>query len=595
MTNGLTAGRGEPWEYDPGPPRNRSWPRLFAETPNYRGIAHAIEGRDEFRWHHGPMFYRGRLWDNQVKVLIVGQEGAQDESLSHRSFTGGTGGRMQHFLNHIGVTHSYLFLNTFVYPIFGQYDGILPTVAQSEHSPIAQHRNEIFDYALTRNDASLRLIVAVGRAAKESIVTLVKLHGGHAAAESLHEADFHVLGANVRTIGVVHPGSARGAGLAKVIKDFKRVINKINAWATDDPDWLDPDPGATRSPASSYEYEKDPIPFRDFAFGTNWRLGRGSTSGTRRDSQRSIELYGGGGGSGDKRTYSQWAASTVQDPGYSDGPGDLPYEPPKDQYREFDRGPDPSMARLLLGGSGLPWPDFEALGLKANRAFGGGAIYRGRLEDPSVLVLADQQSQDDLFTMRALTGNVGQHLQAFLRAAGLTESYCILRTLPVDSLEDTTATVAAVVDDPDTRALLREAMRRIDARVIVAMGAHAQRVAAAEAPAGTQVINMADFNAANPGGAWAGAMTALGNATYAKDGPAGFNYAGDREQIPRYDLPFGMLRWQGTSGDRAKQAKIKGKFTPNFYKLRMPEWVDNLDPAPLTASEQQAVNKLLGN
>src|SRR5262245_28734935 len=133
-------GRGTPWEHDPGPPRNRSWLRLFAETPNYRGIGVAFGGHELFRWHFGPMFYRGRLGDGQVKVLVVGQEGAQDESLSHRAFTGGTGARMQHFLTHLGIVRSYLFLNTFVYPIFGQYVGRLPTLAQHPSSPIARHR-----------------------------------------------------------------------------------------------------------------------------------------------------------------------------------------------------------------------------------------------------------------------------------------------------------------------------------------------------------------------------------------------------------------------------------------------------------------------
>ena len=155
--------RGSPWEYDPGPAKNRSWSRLFAETPNYRGFGIALSGNEEFRWHFGPMFYRGRLGDQQVKVLIVGQEGAQDESLSHRSFTGGTGGRMQHLLTHLGISRSYLFLNTFVYPIFGQYDGLLPIIAQHPASPIAQHRKKLFDYVVLRNE--LQLVVAVGRAA----------------------------------------------------------------------------------------------------------------------------------------------------------------------------------------------------------------------------------------------------------------------------------------------------------------------------------------------------------------------------------------------------------------------------------------------
>jgi hypothetical protein len=81
---------GDPWGHDPGPAKNSGWPELFADTPNYRGIGEAINGPKTFCWHFGPMFYRGRL-DGSARVMVIGQEGAQDESLAHRSFTGGTG------------------------------------------------------------------------------------------------------------------------------------------------------------------------------------------------------------------------------------------------------------------------------------------------------------------------------------------------------------------------------------------------------------------------------------------------------------------------------------------------------------------------
>ncbi len=277
--------RGTPWEHDPGPAKNRRWSRLFAETPNYRGFGKAMSGSEEFRWHFGPMFYRGRLGDNQVKVLIVGQEGAQDESLSHRSFTGGTGARMQRLLNHLGIDRSYLFLNTFVYPIFDQYNGLLPTIAQHPASPIADHRTEILDYASERND--LQLAIAVGRAAKESMASWVKAHGGTADAEKLHLADASVISPNLKMVGVLHPGgAAQGGAVAAIIASFKAAITKVHEWADDDPGWLPVDTGATRSSAASYTYSSDPIPFRDFPYGTPWRLGRGGTSSNRRDNQR---------------------------------------------------------------------------------------------------------------------------------------------------------------------------------------------------------------------------------------------------------------------------------------------------------------------
>jgi uracil-DNA glycosylase len=592
MTDEFTDGRGDPWEFDSGPPKNRRWARLFVTTPNYRAIGVAISGDEEFRWHFGPMFYRGRLQDNSVRVLVIGQEGAQDESLSHRSFTGGTGARMQHVLNHLGVTRSYLFLNTFVYPIFGQYNGLLPKLAQDPRSPIARHRGELFDYVLERND--VRLVIAVGLAAKQSVANWIEAHGGSADPERLHEADSRRLGAQVKTIGVLHPGGAsKGGATAKIIADFKRAIRQLEQWELDAPGWLPVDPGATRLPADAYTYSAAPIPFRDFPYGTNWRLGRGSTSSNRAVDQKSIQLFAKGGEYGDTSAiYMNLPASTTPDSSYVTAPGDLPYEPARTTYLDFDAGPTTTMARLLQGGSpGRPWPDFASLGLSANPSLGHGPGYRGRLARPSILVLADQESQDDLFTGRALTGNVGQHLQAFLRSAGVTKQYAILRTLPVDSLGDPVAAVTRSVDDPGTRSILREVMRLAQPGVIVTLGQHAERVATAEAPPGTPVVHLAVFDKAHPSEGWQPGLDALAAHAFPRDvspGPC----LGGREPIPRGDLPFGTLRWQATTGDRAQRGRIGGTNTPNYYKLRMPSWAANSSPTALTAAEAAAVAAL---
>lgn len=592
MADEFTDGRGNPWEFDAGPPKNRRWAQLFAATPNYRALGVAMSGQEEFRWHFGPMFYRGRLRDNSVRVLVIGQEGAQDESLSHRSFTGGTGGRMQHVLNHLGITHSYLFLNTFVYPIYSQYDGLLPKLAQDPRSPIARHRGEVLDYALDRND--IRLVIAVGRAAKESVASWIESHGGSADPDRLHEADSHRLGALVKTIGVLHPGGAsKGGAVTAIIADFKRAIRQVEQWETATPGWLPVDAGASRRSADSYTYSSAPIPFRDFPYGTNWRLGRGSTSSNRQDNQTSIQLFAKGGEYGNTSAkYATPAASTTPDASYAPAPGDLPYEPARTTYTDFDPGPSQAIARLLQGGStGRPWPDFAALGLTANRSLGHGPGYRGRFDQPSVLVLADQESHDDLFTGRAVTGNVGQHLQAFLRSAGITKRYVIVRTLPVDSLGDPADAVRDAVDHPSTRSILREVMRRAGAKVVVTLGAHAARVAAADAPSGTPVVNLAAFNPSAPANAWQAGLNALNNLTFPRDVPA-TPYTGGREPIPRGDLPFGTLRWQATSGDRAQRGTISSKPTPNYYKLRMPAWAANSAPTALTASEAAAIAAL---
>ncbi len=595
--------RGAPWEYDPGPPRNRKWARLFAETPNYRALGKAVTGREEFRWHFGPMFYRGRLGDNQVKVLIIGQEGAQDESLSHRSFTGGTGGRMQNLLNHLGIARSYLFMNTFVYPIFGQYDGDNAVLAQHPDSPIRRHREEVFDYVVARND-DLHLVIAVGSAAKESVASWIQSHGGSADPSRLHLADSSVIAPKLRAVGVLHPGGAsQGGAVTNIKKSFVDAIENVEQWSDDDPGWLPVDSDGVRSPAGDYKYTSDPIPFRDFQFGTNWRLGRKATSSNRKDQQKSIQLFAEGGRYGNDGHRLRYLlelhanGSENGDGGYSADPGDLPYEPPKTRYLDYDKGPDRTFARLLQGGrSGLDWPDFTTFGLAANPSIGFGPIYRGRLRRPSVLVLADQQSHDDLFTGRALTGNAGQHLQAFLAAAGLTRRYAILRVLPIDTLDDDQAAVRAAVDSEEVRALYREAVDRANPKVLVVMGPNARRLAGHVNPDNRPVVFIRSFLQTGVNANWRQGLAELQALTYPKDTQGGvapsFDYHGERLQIPRYDLPFGTLRWQGSSGDRAQQPQKGSKLSYDYYKLSMPKWSSDLGPSPMSNAEQRAADTL---
>ena len=585
--------RGSPWEYDSGPAKNRSWSRLFAETPNYRGFGIALSGNEEFRWHFGPMFYRGRLGDQQVKVLIVGQEGAQDESLSHRSFTGGTGGRMQHLLTHLGINRSYLFLNTFVYPIFGQYDGLLPIIAQHPASPIAQHRKKLLDYVVLRNE--LRLVVAVGRAAKESIASWVVSHGGTADPDNLHLADASVISPGLHVVGVLHPGGAgKGGAVTAIIASFNAAINRVHQWIADDPSWLTIDPGAVRA-TTAYKYSSDPIPFRDFPYGVAWQLGRGSTSSNRRDGQTSIQIFSEDGKYNNEGTTLSYPGSTAgTEVGYSADVGDVAWEPPRRAHKDFDRGPGDTFAALLQGGvPGFAWPDFKSFGLKCSPSFGMGPIFRGRLDRPSILVVADQQSQDDMFTMRALTGDDGQHLQSFLRAAGITGRYAILRVLPVDTLSDDQTAAAAAVDSAPVRALYAEAIKRARPQVLLFVGPLAERLRTHVAPAATPVVTMKSRLQSGVDASWQAALTQLSALTYRRDiTTPTFTYAGEHEQIPRQDLPFGTLHWQASSGNRGTRAMQGGSPSFEYSKVTMPAWAAALHAPPLSASEAAAAQIL---
>jgi hypothetical protein len=69
-------------------------------------------------------------------------------------------------------------------------------------------------------------------------------------------------------------------------------------------------------------------------------------------------------------------------------------------------------------------------------------------------------------------------------------------------------------------------------------------------------------------------------------------YDGSRGEIARADLPYGTLRWQGSSGDRAVRAMEDGAPSPDYYKYFMPAWAAALKPAPLSPSEAAAVPKI---
>ncbi len=589
--------RGNPWDYDPGPAKTSGWPELFADTPNYRGLGKAVTGHEAFRWHFGPMFYRGRL-DGSARVLLIGQEGAQDESLSHRSFTGGTGARMQHLLNHIGVTRSYLFLNTFVYPIFGQYTGTLRGMAQNPISPIVVHRNRLLDKVA---GGDLRLVIAVGEAAKESVVTWIAAHGGTADPANLHLASCGGPLSGVRFLGVLHPGGITGGGGGAIKADFVRAVNQIRTWVDADAAWLPADAGASRDLTKAFVYSSDAVPFGDFPFGTCPRLGRGATSSNRGDNQRSIQLFSAKGkyaGTGASLHYDYTGGGTKE--GYADDSGDIPVEPPRHFPRRFDAGPPAAYARLLLGGeAGLGWPDFAALGVTSDPSLGTGAIYRGRFTSVSVAVLADPDGPDDLFTGRALCGESGQRLQALLTAAGLTTRYLILRTVPVDTSDLTAAQRNKLVDDPAVRAVHAEVLGRVAAAnnglaALLAVGPGAQRLAPNVAPAGLQVINLPAWSA-GARAAWQSALDTLSGLSYSKNVSAPtFQLPADRGRVPTSDLPIGTPLWVGTSGNRASRPTDlhTGKPSPDYLKVYLPTWANQLDPPPLSAADAAVVDDL---
>jgi len=462
-----------------------------------------------------------------------------------------------------------------------------------------KHRQEIFNYVLLRNE--VHLIVAVGRAAKESIVTWVESRGGSCPQGSNDVSKCsNDLDPHTRIVGVRHPGGAGSGGTSSIKADFIKALNRIKQWMDSDPTWLPPDANGARGFGQPYKYKSAPIPFRDFPIGVPWRLGRGGTSSNRKDQQRSIQIFSAGGKYNNRDTallYDDLDEGSSE--GYIEDPKDVPYEPPKKNYRQFDRGPGKSFARLLMGGKpGFAWPDFANLSLTVHGSFGYGPIFRGRPSEAIVLILADQQSYDDLFTMRALCGNSGQHVQAYLESIGIRKGYVILRILPVDTTDIHFSTVRSIVNKPQTRkvyqAIVDEVMRRSkDLSLALCFGSHAKFLAQKLALSNLQIVKLKAWKQSGALQDWKNKLPTIQGLNYKKDisNPT-FAYNGERGQIPRFDLPYGFLRWQGTSGNRARRPfdQATGELSPDYYKLYMPDWAYKLAPKPLSKKEQAALD-----
>jgi len=115
---------------------------------------------DQFRVEWGPVFHRGRL-DGTARVLVIGQDPAQHETIVRRILVGEAGRRLQGFLAKLGVTRSYVLVNTFLYSVYGSVK------ASTRKAPrLVAYRNRWLDALLVGR--KIEAVLALGTAADEA-------------------------------------------------------------------------------------------------------------------------------------------------------------------------------------------------------------------------------------------------------------------------------------------------------------------------------------------------------------------------------------------------------------------------------------------
>lgn len=230
-------------EHDPGP--DVDWTRFFATAP----LAVYQDHPDAFRLDFGPIYYRGRL-DGTARVLIVGQDPAPNELVGHRAFVGTSGQRLQGFLRRLGLRRDYLMVNTYLYPVFGQFFGTLEQL--SRDPDILGFRNEFLDRVAGQNP--LEAVIAVGNAAEDA----VQRWPGGSAYPVQH---------------ITHPSAHNTAALLADWNDALTALRPV----------VEPEVGMPVDD-SSYgtgfvDNDHEPIPRRDLPFGVpEWHgVGRRAT------------------------------------------------------------------------------------------------------------------------------------------------------------------------------------------------------------------------------------------------------------------------------------------------------------------------------
>jgi uracil-DNA glycosylase len=251
---------------------------LVAEPPGEE-----IYPAKDFRVEWGPIFHRGRL-DGTAKVLVIGQDPATHESITRRILVGEAGQRVQGLLAKIGITTSYIMINTFVYSVYGQGGGN----RHAKDAAIAEYRHRWLDALLVPATPGavpaggpITAVITLGSLADRGYTAWAKTRPDIAAA--LHHAAVK---------HPTYPDSASAAGqitlaaaTTKLLADWNRHLPALRRNVVPD------EPSAANPPIPYGKSWQDgdlaPIPELDLPAGSPawWRSMRGWAARTGRNAQ----------------------------------------------------------------------------------------------------------------------------------------------------------------------------------------------------------------------------------------------------------------------------------------------------------------------
>jgi len=167
---------------------------------------------EDFRVEWGPVFHRGRL-DGTARILVVGQDPAQHESVARRILVGTAGRRIQGFLARLGIERSYVMVNAFAYSVFGQGGGN----RNVDDPSITAYRNRWLDAIVQAQP--IEAVLSLGVLAAQSV--------GLWQARSDHGKQFAGVVTTMRH--PTYPESASASGQLTRAEAMQRMLTTWNA------------------------------------------------------------------------------------------------------------------------------------------------------------------------------------------------------------------------------------------------------------------------------------------------------------------------------------------------------------------------------
>jgi uracil-DNA glycosylase len=197
-----------PIAFDPGYV-DEPFSSLVASYPG--AIAYPGAG---FRLEWGPVFHRGRL-DGSARVLVIGQDPAQHETIARRILVGEAGHRLQGFLFKLGIDRSYVMVNTFLYSVFGSAS------KNAKATRIITYRNKWLDAVFAREP--IEAVVALGGLADAAWQTWAATAAGQAVSPAYQ----HITHPTAPESGAAHKQGDHAALITKMLANWNAGLQAL--------------------------------------------------------------------------------------------------------------------------------------------------------------------------------------------------------------------------------------------------------------------------------------------------------------------------------------------------------------------------------